>query len=161
MSFEFSSPTSATFNWTLSDRSGSEPFERFAFSTDRTLRQYTGLWFDPSEPGYGLSVDTLGDVRVVVAYFYDANNQPRWTIGQSANGQSDSVDMLSVNGFCPDCQFVQTTTAPGGTLTLSFEEFERKTGLEMAVDYPDLADSVFERAADLVPLSDTPINLER
>ena len=31
----------------------------------------------------------------------------------------------------------------------------------MAVDYPDVAESLFEREADLVPLSDKPINLER
>ncbi|MDJ0657320.1 MAG: hypothetical protein QNJ40_24375 [Xanthomonadales bacterium] len=161
MNFEFTSPGAATFNWTLGDRSGSEPFERFAFSNDRTLRQYTGLWFDPAEPGYGLTIDTRGDVRVVVAYFYDANNQPRWTIGQSTNSQTGAVDMLSVNGFCPDCQFVPTSTAAGGALTLSFEEFERKTGLEMAVDYPDVADSLFERNAEMVPLSDKPVDFER
>ncbi|MEM7708202.1 MAG: hypothetical protein AAF358_21795 [Pseudomonadota bacterium] len=160
MTFDFSDPTHAEFSWTVDGRPGRESFERFVFSNDRTLRQFTGLWFDPAEPGYGLTIDTLGDVRVVVAYFYDANNEPRWTIGQASNDLVGDTDMLSFTGFCPDCELVETRSEAGGSLTLSFAELERQTELTLSVAYPGLAGSSFEREAVLVPLTDVPLNLE-
>ncbi|MEM9532703.1 MAG: hypothetical protein AAGA23_17425 [Pseudomonadota bacterium] len=160
MTFEFTNPDEATFSWVVDGRPGSEPFQRFRFATETPLRQVSGLWFNPGEPGYGISVDALSDVRVVVAYFYDANNQPRWVIGQADNAATTTISMLSVNGFCPDCAFVDTTTRSGGTLTVGFEEVERRGNLVLSVDYPAVSNSLFEREADVIPLTDVPVNLD-
>ena len=99
-------------------------------------------------------------MRVVVAYFYDANQDPRWVIGSSDNALVGRVEMLSVSGFCPDCQFVETTVSAGGVIELEFSRQARQFELDMNADYPAVANSQWTRQATFVPLTDVPVNLD-
>jgi DNA-binding beta-propeller fold protein YncE len=153
----FSDRASARFEWQIGDRSGSEPFQRFLFSSDLTLRPYTGVWFDADEPGWGLSIDALGDTRVVVAYFYDDANQPRWAIGQGDNQPNRSTEMLSFTGFCPDCDFQTTNSVAGGSVSLDFADLRHAT-TDLELPYPGMAGGRWLRVATIQPLSN-PANL--
>jgi lysyl endopeptidase len=45
------------------------------------LVNYTDMWFDPDEPGWGLSIMQSAANRVFAAWYtYDANNQPMWIV---------------------------------------------------------------------------------
>lgn len=158
MSFAFADGRTAEFCWTLGERSGCEPFERFAFAEDQARRQQTGLWFDPAEPGYGLTVDSQGNVQVVVVYFYDLDGRPRWVLGAGDNRRVSDITLQSFQGFCPDCAFVPTTPAPGGTIRLHFALGERQaaTILDAQID-----GSAWTREADLRPLTDLPVDYGR
>jgi DNA-binding beta-propeller fold protein YncE len=157
MRMEFQDKAHAQLSWQLGERSGSEPFERFLFSEDLTLRAYTGVWFDPDEPGWGLSVDSLGDTRVLVAYFYDAANQPRWALGQSDNEPNGVTAMNSFIGFCPDCELSTPLAGDGGQVEIGFEQL-RSANLDLSVQYPGLSNSQWRRDTRIQPLSD-PVNL--
>lgn len=153
-SLDFTDARNATFSWTLNGRRSSEAFQLLAASNDTTQRNYTGTWYNPDDSGWGVTFYTQGNVRVSVLYFYDAENQPRWVLGQSDNGVSGSTDMLSFVGFCPDCERVEPANQPAGQLSLEF------TGLRGALFgstafYPDLPNSSWDRNdTAIVPLND-------
>ncbi len=157
-SLSFSDATHVEFAWQIGERPGNEPFELLLAAPGRTLRDYTGTWYDPSEPGWGLTLYTKGDTRVAVVYFYDADNEPRWALGQSDNAPAGVVEMLSFEGFCPDCARVDPTILDGGSIELEFESL-RAARFSSAVDYPGLAGSGWPRAdVAIVPLSDPAVD---
>ncbi len=154
VSLEFADARHAAFSWTLDGRSGSEPFELLAASNDLTLRNYTGTWYDPDDSGWGVTFYSQGDVRVSVLYFYDADRQPRWVLGQSDNGRAGTTAMLSFSGFCPDCDRVEPQSTSAGDLMLSFEGLRSAT-FSSAARFPGLAGSSWDRSnVVIIPLSD-------
>ncbi len=157
LTMNFSTAQSAEFNWTIGEKSGSEMFSRFAFATGFTPQNYTGIWFDPDESGWGVSVDSLADTRVSLVFFYDANDQPRWVLGSGNNASGTEFEMLSFSGFCPWCEAVETATVNGGTINLEFNG-NRLADVEMAVDYPGVPGSLFEKNVAVVPLSNEDVN---
>jgi hypothetical protein len=45
------------------------------------LEDYTDMWFNPDEPGWGVSIMQSAANRVFAAWYtYDANNQPTWIV---------------------------------------------------------------------------------
>jgi len=152
----FDDASHARFDWTLEGgaRSGSEPMQVLAISLDRTLRDYTGTWYDPADGGWGVSFYSRGDVRVAVLYFYDADRQPRWALGQSDNAMDSVMPMLSFTGFCPDCTAVPVDSVAAGDLVVTFSD-ERGGVLTSTVAYPGLAASAWPRSeVQIIPLSD-------
>lgn len=160
LGFDFRGRGSADFHWALGERSGTEPFQRFVFAGGATVRNYTGAWFDSAEPGWGLTADSMGDTRVAIFYFYDAQNEPRWVLGNGPNAVMASIEMKSFAGFCPDCEHEATTNQAAGTLGFDFAGL-REAALTANVNYPALADSTWERETQIVPLSNEPINLDQ
>ncbi|MEM9302700.1 MAG: hypothetical protein AAGE01_11340 [Pseudomonadota bacterium] len=150
----FEDATHARFDWRLGERTGSEPFELLVASTATTLRDYTGTWYDEGEPGWGLTLYSQGAERVGVLYFYDADNQPRWALGQGGNDLAGELAMFRFAGFCPDCDRIEPQAVSAGALDLVFDS-ERSGVVTSTVVYPDLADSGWPRTGvAIVPLSD-------
>jgi hypothetical protein len=53
------------------------------------LDDYSGLWWDPDEPGWGVSVVQTPDNRVFAAWFtFDAQSQPTWMVMPQAAWKS-------------------------------------------------------------------------
>ncbi|MFZ3321535.1 MAG: hypothetical protein WA190_04125 [Usitatibacter sp.] len=46
----------------------------------------TGMWYDPGEPGWGLSLSQQGDNIFAVLFVYDANHQPEWFVASNVVG---------------------------------------------------------------------------
>lgn len=153
MTMVFSSPQSAEFSWQIGAESGSETFTRFQFASGYTPQNYTGMWFDPNESGWGISIDSLADTRIALVFFYDGNNQPRWVLGSGANASGTEFDMLSFTGFCPWCTTTEAQPVAGGTMTLNFNG-NRNAAVNMAVDYPAQAGSLFSKNTGVIPLTD-------
>ncbi|MCB1607296.1 MAG: hypothetical protein KDI71_10005 [Xanthomonadales bacterium] len=121
LSLSFSDARSGEFTWSIGERSGVEPVQPLTGQTAFSLPDRTGAWYREAEPGWGLSVHTDGDLRVAILYFYDADNQPRWTLGQGLNSDEEVLPMWSFTGFCPDCEFVPTSFVDAGSLQFRFD----------------------------------------
>ena len=154
MQLDFSAARSASFTWHLGERTGTESVEPLPLAGGRTLRNYTGTWFDPTEPGWGITLYSEGDIRIGVLYYYDANNQPRWSLGQSDNAESNIMEMLSFEGFCPDCDAFTPTNQSSGTLAFDLGDL-REGFVTTNVSYPD--GGPWEREDRMIiPLNDPP-----
>ena len=100
----------------------------------RPLTTYTGLWYAPSESGWGISLTQhpLGGI-FGTWYVYDASNRPEWYTFQdgrwtsfrtwTANVYRTSGPFLGAAAFDPR----MVTIAPVGTATF---DFEVRAGLE-------------------------------
>lgn len=153
----FTGAESGTFGWTLGARSGSEPVSPLLSGSATANPDRTGAWFDPREPGWGLSIDTAAATRVAILYFYDSANQPRWVLGQGGNGANETLAMLSFRGFCPDCTLVPTTNTPGGTVNFAFDG-ARNAVIGTDASYAGDPSARWQRSsATIVPLSEPPL----
>ncbi len=140
LTINFSSPVTAKFSWTINGQSGTEPIERFYMADQVPAINYTGLWYNSTEPGYGYSIDTQGDQIAIVAYFYDSSGEPRWALNASgANDLSSpgSVPALSFFGSCPNCQDSGFSSAQAGTITRQFlDSTHAKIGTQIQLPAP-------------------------
>jgi len=156
LAMTFSDRRHAEFAWTIGENSGVEAYERIVFSHDFTPVAYTGLWNDEEEPGWGISVDSLGMTRTALVFFYDADNQPRWVLGAGDNASGSTYSMLSFNGFCPWCDVVETSTEAAGTLKI---DFTNDAGdLDMDIFYPAIADSDWPKNTLITKPTITPLD---
>ncbi len=120
-------------------------------------QQVTGRWHEPAGSGWGLAIDRRGDTEVSVAYFYDENGQPRWTIG-SRPISDDTTPLDAVTGYCLGCPNVGTTTAAAGIVQYEFEEDGRRGRASIDVAWPnEHAPSWRREDADIIPLSNPPL----
>jgi len=93
----------------------------------------TGLWYDPDESGWGLSISQQGDKLFAVLFVYDSSNRPTWYVASDIDTPSGTVftPFLSVSGklyrtsgpwfggtFDPHA----VTMTEVGTLTLGFPQ---------------------------------------
>ncbi len=158
---DFSTASSALLHWRIGERAGSEPVQPlFAINTP-AIPDTTGIWYNPSESGWGLSIDNSGTASAVVVYFYDSNNQPRWVLGSAANSTSLRADMRSFRGFCPDCPAVATSSTAAGSVALDFSS-GRNGLLTIDVSHADGANTRWQRGpVGFVPLSDAEPHFDR
>ena len=156
----FNDARSGSFEWQLGTRSGTEPVQQLIAATTPALPDRTGIWYDPAESGWGLSIYSGGDVRSAVMYFYDTANQPRWVLGVGSNAAVENLAMQSFRGFCPDCAFVPTSASSGGRIDLRFVG-ARNASLSTDAFHPGSPNSAWQRGpVAIVPLSDPALNPE-
>jgi YVTN family beta-propeller protein len=154
VSVTFSDSLNASFDWQIGDKRGHEEIERFRFSRQVTTLPFTGLWYDPEEPGYGVSIDSQGDTRVIVVYFYDGQNQPRWVLIQQDNDLSSTGKASSVTGPCPWCAFVPVVHSDGGSMTVDFSSL-KKGRADIKVFLQSVSNGLWERQnVTLIRLTD-------
>jgi hypothetical protein len=85
----------------------------------------SGLWFNPSEPGRGFTIDAQGsNVMIITAYVYDSSRKATWflasgTYSQSSRQFSGTLGSYS-GGQCFGCSFSTAAGVPAGTVTVSF-----------------------------------------
>lgn len=117
--------TQATISWEVQGQSGSEVIEYYQASSETTPVNYTGTWFNPAQPGYGLTILTQGAVESTVLYFYDSNGKSTWALGVKPLEQQDAYGLSSYSGFCPHCVFQATRRVPVGAISLRFSSPSR------------------------------------
>jgi hypothetical protein len=73
----------------------------------------TGLWGRADGPGWGASLVSQGGTTVAVAYLYDENGDPRWTISRPVAGPPpydfEMTASFGVN-LCPACEGAPSNT---------------------------------------------------
>ncbi len=124
------------FSWTLNGQAGGERF-RFLHGGDGA----SGLWFPPSESGWGLTVSASrpGHAMVNTVTFYEGS-QPRWVQGQVPYSPNAYVPVswYSGPGLCPSCK---GSTAPtprsAGSIRVEIPSGSSATGfLSTAIQTP-------------------------
>lgn len=96
-----------------------EKIEVDQFAASPTPNMHTGHYFSPAENGWGQSVITLGDTRVVISYIYDVLGNPFWTISSGANDASEKT-VITADTFCPHCPAMPIEVDTIGTLRMQF-----------------------------------------
>ena len=54
----------------------------------------TGMWYDPGQPGWGVSVTQQGETIFVVLFVYDANHNPQWFVASNVVDTGQFVNTL-------------------------------------------------------------------
>ncbi len=126
-SFEikFHNEREATFNWQLGAVSDSEAIQWLQYSYEPETSNYTGMWSRADGPGWGVAVNTIGPLTVLLPFLYDAQGDPRWVITNSVAGQSDvltfDVGTFFSDTLCPGCTGEPSSQPTvSGSMTLNF-----------------------------------------
>jgi hypothetical protein len=142
------------------DESARSSLERYCvqpFAVDAALSEvdFTGSWFDANEPGWGLSVQTLtsngASVVVAVAYYYDAEGNPRWAIGQApfeGAGLTTDIVMREAAGYLRGQTPVAIEFVEAGSIALTLNERAASEGAGIAsidLQYQGSEGGVFQR----------------
>lgn len=81
-------------------------------SSVRAQNVDAGLWWVPSLPGWGLSIDQQNGMLVIIAYTYDSNRSPVWYLssGMMTSNTSYSGRAYSfTGGQCGGCSYTSPT----------------------------------------------------
>ncbi|MCB1640260.1 MAG: hypothetical protein KDI37_00900, partial [Xanthomonadales bacterium] len=102
LAFLFSDSHNGIAHWTIGGISRFEPITFLFFDATVPSVDMTGLWYDPNDPGWGVSVSHQGDVLYSLVYVYDLQGQALWVDGVSRGG-APLVDAQLYRGFglCP------------------------------------------------------------
>ncbi len=146
----FTDARNTTFAWDILGESGQEDFRYFQFSNDDTINQKTGTYYDINNPGWGVSINTQGQRQVAVAYYYDEAGNPRWAIGNGSNNKVSMIEMLSVTGFCPGCDYQEPVNENIGSVSIEYAE-DGISNFNIVLDYP-------QNDSQLWQIIDTPLS---
>ena len=101
----------------LTDRQGVRRLNIFQSRINSSVVDHTGLWYDPDDTGYGITVHEQGSTIVTVVYYYSFSGTPLWALGDN----SDKFRLSSYKGACPYCTPTQSTfNANVGEIAINF-----------------------------------------
>ena len=82
ISVAFSGNSNATMSYTVNGFSRTVAIQRQVFSTGGTapIIDYTDLWWNPQESGWGMAITQQFNVMFLAWYVYDGNGRPTWFV---------------------------------------------------------------------------------
>lgn len=87
---------------------------------------YTDLWWNPNESGWGLAITQQASVMFVVWYVYDSAGKPTWYVASNCavSGSHCSGKLYRTTGpaFGPTFDWRQVRSFEVGTVTLTFSD---------------------------------------
>lgn len=111
-------------SWHLNGQSGSEVMALSAVqdcpSVNGAFVDYSGTWYAPAQPGYGMDVLSLANFELAAFYLYDNLGIPRWVLGNAQSFGANKISMSQIRGFCPQCDHVAVQSQTVGTLNHTF-----------------------------------------
>ena len=152
VTIDFLNPQLAEIQWRLGEQQSQHTLRPYIFSADPALSDHSGSWFDPQDSGYGMTIQSQGDLTYAVLYYYDKAGNPRWSAGINAP-ESQSLSMLSFTGSCPWCEYAPPQHNPAGELV---PEFHSETSLSLGMVLPEAAPFWTKSQAQHVMLSNPP-----
>lgn len=129
--------TQAIQTRTINNKFSAELIEPLNFGT-RPLEQRTGIWFNPNQNGWGLSIGTKSSRQVVISYLYDDVGQPYWLIGADESS-AENIDMSYYTTFCPHCPKLLAQGNTVGAIQIEFDE-SNTTGKIKQLDVDFISD---------------------
>ncbi|HEY4998766.1 MAG TPA: hypothetical protein VII36_06470, partial [Usitatibacter sp.] len=165
MRLAFLNATTGTLTYTVNGVTVTKTITRQPFSTqpvctfttgDRSVAtNYQDLWWNPSEPGWGLNVTHHGDIVFATLFTYDASGQGTWfvlsnAIKNSAGTYSGSLYATTGPAFNAS-PWTATTATSVGTMTLAFTSGNAAT-LTYSVNGVQVTKSI-QREAFASPMS--------
>ncbi len=129
-------PELADLSWTIGTTQGTWPIQPFIVSGVINEVDHSGLWFDPSNSGWGFSLLEQGNVQGGILYGYDVAGAPTWAAGFDRT--PGSVQLYAYTGPCPACTYQFPSTRSVGKLSFDFQgeadlTFRSSFSSEMAV----------------------------
>ena len=115
------SPTSAesaTVAFDIRGAQGTWTIQPFIQSGVTNEVDRTGSWFDPANPGWGLTLTEQGDVLGGVLFTYDAAGAPTWAAGFGR--ERDAAELFAFEGACPSCAYRASTSRSVGRVGFEF-----------------------------------------
>lgn len=112
------SSESATVAFDIRGAQGSWAIQPFVQSGVTNEVDRTGSWFDPRNPGWGLTLTEQGDVLGGVLFTYDAAGAPTWAAGFGR--ERDAAELFAFEGACPSCAYRASTPRSVGRVGFEF-----------------------------------------
>lgn len=106
--------------WTVDGHQGAEPFNLYADTAETPAVNYSGMWYNPSESGWGITFNNKGQTNFSLIYFYDDNGQASWVLGTNQDDDGGNIPMLYFQATCPWCAVVPLSTESAGSIDLDF-----------------------------------------
>ncbi|MGZ5041481.1 MAG: cytochrome D1 domain-containing protein [Usitatibacter sp.] len=129
VSVSFANNDSGTFSYTVSGQSRSVQIQRQVFGQGAVPTvNYTDLWFNPDEPGWGIAITQRGSTMFAAWYVYDANGNPTWVVvpncAVGSTGDSCAGDAFTTKGppFGPTFDPAQVQVFAAGRMILNFTD---------------------------------------
>lgn len=98
----FSDSNNASFNFSLNGASGTKTITRQVFATGATppATDYSALWWNPDESGWGVALTQQYGTIFATLYTYDALGNPVWYVASacSVSGSGCTGDLYQVSG---------------------------------------------------------------
>ncbi|CAN5362120.1 hypothetical protein BH11PSE11_BH11PSE11_20540 [soil metagenome] len=105
VTFTFTTATTGTFSFIINGVSGSKAITKDLFATGSTppATDYTDLWWNADESGWGVALTHLFGNIFVTWYTYDANGNAIWYVASNCTvaGNGCSGDLYQVTGGTP------------------------------------------------------------
>ncbi len=139
LSFGDSDAFQFTFN--LDGETGSERYVRIDTGSCPQVGgqpfDASGMWYPPSRPGIGYSINVGAGIESVAAYLYDADGVARWLFGHTSPFGADSFPLSLFEGFCPLCPYEPPNTVEVGTFQRAYADSASGTiGVQYALPAP-------------------------
>jgi len=124
----FSDASHGKFDFTLNGVAGSKTIERQQFSSGTAAQalDYTDLWWNAGESGWGVSLTQDTGMIFAAWYTYDASGNPVWYVASSCplSGNGCTGDVYKVTGgTVPTLPWVANlAVAKAGTVSFAFSD---------------------------------------
>lgn len=128
LTVNFQDANTATMSYTVNGQSRTVPIIRQVFQTGTTQPavNFTDLWWNPNESGWGLLVSHEFNVMFLAWFVYDANGLPVWYVASDCvvNGNGCTGDLFRTTGppFGPTFDPTRVLVFKVGTVTLNFTD---------------------------------------
>ena len=110
-------PESADVVWEIAGKRGTWPIQPLIVSGVVNENDHSGVWFDPSNSGWGLSLIEQGDVLGGVLYTYDPSGAPTWVAGFDRDAKGSVEFHAYPGGACPACAWRPPVASSVGRLS--------------------------------------------
>lgn len=149
----------ARFEWRIGIESGTWCTELLAPGENVGFEPYRGgVWYAGEEdPGYGVTVAHMDHLVVTIAYFYDDEGNPRWTLGTGRDSDAQ-IDLNYFSGYCRLCPLQAVDSADVGGFFVQWQASNIPTGglhpAELHIDLTEQEGWAFDREFSLQRLTD-------
>jgi hypothetical protein len=138
LSVNFTDASSASMTYTVESQTRTVTIARQVFASGAAPGvDYTDLWWNPGESGWGMAITQQASVMFLAWYVYDSSGKPVWYVASncavSGSGCSGTLYRTTGPAFGPtfDASNVQLFTV--GSVTLTFGDADHGT-LSYSVD---------------------------
>jgi hypothetical protein len=139
LSITFQNANAASMTYTVGNQTRTVPIARQEFGSGVVppAVDYTDLWWNPSESGWGAAIAHRFGIVFVAWYVYDAAGKPVWYVVPNCplTGSTCTGDLYRTTGppFGPAFDATRVTAFPAGTVSLRFSDANNAT-LSYTVD---------------------------
>jgi hypothetical protein len=132
LSVNFKDANNATMTYTLGTQTRTVPITRQPISSGSVPGvDYTDLWWNPNESGWGMAIAQQGSIMFLAWYVYDNGGKPVWYVASacavSGSGCSGSLFKTTGPPLGPTFDATQVHAVSAGTVSLSFSDANNGT----------------------------------